>query len=96
MDPIPRLAAATSVKRSKNLYEIHVGCNKCGDVHNLGITVILEDGPVAKQSIGVLYKEKSLPKNLAELVNNSVSCPNTGRQSTQKNHQQIFLVPVIS
>jgi hypothetical protein len=59
----------------------------------MGISVLLEDGPIAKQSIGALYKGKTLPKQLADLANNSVSCPKTGRQSTQKNTQQIFLVP---
>ena len=53
----------------------------------MGISVLLEDGPVDKQSIGALYKGKTLPKHLADLANNSVSCPKTGRQSTQKNTQ---------
>ena len=59
----------------------------------MGISVVLEGGPFVKQSIGALYKEKSVPKNLADLANNSITCPKTGRQSTQKNHQHIFLVP---
>jgi hypothetical protein len=59
----------------------------------MGISVVLEDGPIDKQSIGALYNGKILPKNLADLTSNSVTCPKTGRQSTQKNNQQIFLVP---
>jgi hypothetical protein len=78
---------------SQTLYGVLVSCNKCGGVHEMGISVLLEDGPVDKQSIGALYKGKTLPKHLADLANNSVSCPKTGRQSTQKNTQQIFLVP---
>jgi hypothetical protein len=62
----------------------------------MGFSVVLEDGPFDKQSIGALYKGKTIPKNLADLANNSVSCPKTGRQSTQKNNQQIFLVPTKS
>jgi hypothetical protein len=88
-----RGADHTTAKSSQTLYEVLVSCNKCGDVHEMGISVVVEDGPVDKQSIGALYKGKTLPKNLADLANNSVSCPKTGRQSTQKNHQQIFLVP---
>ena len=91
-----RLAVSSTAKSLQTLYEVHVACNKCGNVHNLGITVALEDGPVTKQSIGALYKDKSLPKHLADLANISVSCPKTGRQSTQKSHQQIFLVPAKS
>jgi hypothetical protein len=74
-------------------YRVLVSCNKCGDLHEMGISVALEDGPVDKQSIGALYKGKTLPKQLADLANNSISCPKTGRQSAQKDTQQIFLVP---
>jgi hypothetical protein len=56
----------------------------------------MEDGPSDKQSISDLHNGKALPKSLADLTNNSVSCPQTGRQSTQKNNHQIFLVPAKS
>ncbi len=59
----------------------------------MGISVVLDDGPFNKQSIGVHYKGKTLPKSLADLTNNSITCLKTGRQSTQKNNEQIFLVP---
>jgi transcription elongation factor Elf1 len=91
-----RGADSCTTKSSQTLYEVIVSCNKCGGVHEMGISVALENGPVDKQSIDALYKGKTLPKNLADLANNSVSCPKTGRQSTQKNHQQIFLVPTKS
>ena len=59
----------------------------------MAVTVILKDGPIEKQSIGDLYDEKTLPKNLADLISRSISCPKTGRQSIQKDNHQIFLVP---
>jgi hypothetical protein len=59
----------------------------------MAVTVILKDGPIEKQSIGDLYDEKTLPKNLADLTSRSISCPKTGRQSIQKDNHQIFLVP---
>ncbi len=59
----------------------------------MGISVVLDDGPLNKQSIGAHYQGKVLPKNLADLINNSITCLKTGRQSTQKNNEQIFLVP---
>src|SRR6266481_1365004 len=74
-------------------YSIVVTCNKCAGLHEMGILIKMEDGPAAKQSIGKLYDGKSLPKSLENLTNTSISCPKTGRQSTQKNHHQIFLVP---
>jgi len=86
-------AVHSTVKNSQTLYGVLVACNKCGGVHETGISVVLEDGPFDKQSISALYKGKPLPKNLADLANNSITCPVTGRQSNQKNNQQIFLVP---
>jgi hypothetical protein len=74
-------------------YSVVVVCNKCGGAHEMGISVTIENGPVSKQSIGDFYNGKSLPKSLANLTSASVSCPKTGKQSTQKNHHQIFLVP---
>jgi hypothetical protein len=68
-------------------------CNKCAGLHEMGITVTMENGPVEKQSVGDLYDGKSLPKVLADLTDMSISCSKTGRQSTQKNLHQIFLVP---
>jgi len=74
-------------------YSIVVSCNKCNGMHELGISVTMENGPTDMQSIADLYDGKSLPKNLAALSQNSVTCPKTGRQSTQRNNHQIFLVP---
>jgi hypothetical protein len=85
--------APSTEKRSQAQYRVVVSCNKCGGVHEMGIFVLLDDGPLSQQSIGARYKGKTLPKSLADLVNNSITCPKTGRQSTQKNNEQIFLVP---
>ena len=79
--------------KNQSQYAVLVSCNKCGGAHDLGISIVMIDGPVEKQSVGDLYRGKTVPKNLADLSNNSVTCPTTGRQSTQKNNYQIFLVP---
>jgi hypothetical protein len=77
-------------------YGVLVSCNKCGGIHEMGISVAMEDGPANKQSIGDLYEGKTLPKSLADLASRSITCPKTGKQSIQKNNQQIFLVPTKS
>ena len=56
----------------------------------------MDDGPLVKQSIAALYEGKPLPKILSDVSNQSVSCPMTGRQSTQKDNHHIFLVPLKS
>jgi hypothetical protein len=77
-------------------YGVLVSCNKCGGIHDMGISVAMEKGPADKESIADLYEGKILPKSLAELTNRSITCPKTGKQSIQKNNQQIFLVPTKS
>ena len=86
----------STAKNSRAQYRVFVSCNRCGGEHEMGMSVVIEDGPSDKQSISDLYNGKTLPKSLADLTNNSVSCPQTGRQSTQKNNHQIFLVPTKS
>ena len=81
-----------AIKGAVPEYSIVVSCNKCAGLHEMGIFP-MENGPVDKQSIGNLYDGKGLPKSRENLTNTSISCPKTGRQSTQKNPHQIFLVP---
>jgi hypothetical protein len=88
--------ARSSARNSSAEYGVLVSCNKCGGLHDLGISVAMEDGPADQQSIGVLYEGKTLPKSLADLASRSITCPKTGKQSIQKNNQQIFLVPTKS
>jgi hypothetical protein len=52
-------------------YEIFVFCD-CGDVHPMGTSVELNDGPNDKQSIGDTYKGKDIPPELLQLHNNPV------------------------
>jgi hypothetical protein len=59
----------------------------------MGATVLLKDGPIGKQSIGQMYKDKSLPETVAKLSSKSITCPVTGRGLTQRDNHQIFLIP---
>src|SRR5262247_2491652 len=77
-------------------YSLLALCNKCGAMHDMAVSVVLNDGPIQKQSIGHVYNGRTLPKSLADLASRGVSCPKTGRQSIQKDKNQIFLVPAKS
>jgi hypothetical protein len=88
-----KLVDPATAHSSMTEYSIVVACNKCAGLHEMAICVTIPNGPVEKQSVGDLYVGKPLPKSLADLPNTSISCPKTGRQSTQKNLHQIFLVP---
>ena len=74
-------------------YGVLVSCNKCGGIHDIGISVVMDQGPAEKQSIADFYEGKAMPKSLAEITSRSITCPKTGKQSIQRNNQQIFLVP---
>jgi hypothetical protein len=87
-------ARPSTVRNSTAQYGIFVSCNKCAGVHETGISITMEDGPVDKQSIGDFYGGKSLPKTLATLSQESFPCPLTGRQFIQKDARQIFLIPI--
>jgi len=87
-DPIP-----PSTKNLAVRYSLFALCNKCGAMHDMAVSVMLNDGPIDKESIGHVYNGKTLPTNLATLTSRGVSCPKTGRQSIQKDKHQIFLVP---
>jgi len=82
-----------SIKNLAVRYTLLALCNKCGATHDMAVSVMLNDGPTDKQSIGQVYNGRTVPKSLADLTNRGMSCPKTGRQSIQKDKHQIFLVP---
>ena len=75
-------------------YSVHFFCDECSQVHPMKITLELGDGPPVEESIGDTYAGKKLPPQVATLRNNKVTCPNTGRLTSQENNNQIFLVPI--
>jgi hypothetical protein len=74
-------------------YSIHFFCDECSQVHQIWITLTLDDGPPAKESIGNTYAGKELPPQVATLIDNKTTCPNTGKLTSQKDNSQVFLVP---
>jgi hypothetical protein len=74
-------------------YGIFALCNACGDLHPMGISVTLDDGPTTKKSVADLYECKELPPTLAGLKDKRVYCPKTGRQYAQRDTKKIFFVP---
>lgn len=76
------------------MYSVYYFCNECSEVHPMGISLALDDGPPSKESIGNTYKGKELPPQVAMLINNTLTCPNTSKPTTQKDNNQVFLVPI--
>jgi hypothetical protein len=74
-------------------YSVYFMCNECLEVHPMGTILHLDDGPPDKASTGDTYKGKELPTTVATLMDNMVTCPNTGRLTAQRDNKQVFLVP---
>lgn len=75
-------------------YDVYVFCNECGDVHPMGITIELKDGPADRKSIGDAYAGKEIPPNIVNLINNRIVCPRTRKWFTQKDNNQVFIIPI--
>ena len=87
-------ALPSTAHNSARQFSVFASCHKCAGVHETGISITMEHGPVDKQSIGDFYNGKSFPKSLASLSSTILTCHLTGRQFIQKDTKQIFLVPI--
>ncbi len=58
------------------------------------IVLLLDDGPQARASIVDSYAGKALPSTLATLSSNMITCPKTGKFTSQRDNTQVFLVPM--
>lgn len=94
------LANGRDNPRSNELYSneydrrcsIFVSCNKCARIHDTGISLVVQHGPVRKQSLADLCNE-SVRKYLTDFPRILFTCPWTGKQSVQTDKPRIFLVP---
>ncbi len=75
-------------------YSVHFFCDECSQVHPLGIAISLDDGPASRASIGDTYAGKDLPPQIATLIGNKTICPVTKKLTSQKDNNQVFLVPI--
>jgi hypothetical protein len=75
-------------------YSVYFFCDKCGQVHPLGITIELNDGPPDRASIEDTYAGRELPPQIVTLTGNMTQCPNTRKMTSQKDNKQVFLVPI--
>jgi hypothetical protein len=75
-------------------YAVHFLCNECSEVHPMRIVLALDDGPPARASIGDTYAGKELPPSLATLSRNMITCPKTGKFTSQNDNHQLFLIPL--
>ncbi len=78
------------------VYEIHAFCNDIGcGPHKVPIgPFTMDNGPTEKISLADLGHGQQLPSHVISLMNNSFTCPVTGRLFLQRDNRQIFIVPI--
>jgi hypothetical protein len=75
------------------MYSVHFLCNECSEIHQRrGIVLPLDGGPSVRASIGATYAGKELPAILADLGANVLTCLKTGKLTSQKDNDKVFLV----
>lgn len=75
-------------------YDLTFYCDECKQTHPAGIKIPIKGGPPVKRSVGAFYAGKQVPPKIADLIDSRALCPKTGKMFTQKDLNQIFLVPV--
>ena len=75
-------------------YDFYFYCEECGQTHPLGVKIPIKDGPPTQRSVGAFFAGKQPPPKIANLIDSQVLCPKTGELYTQKDLNQIFLVPI--
>ena len=71
-------ASPSTAQNRTSQYSIVASCNKCAGLHDMGISVTMENGPAGKQSIGALYDGKSLQKTWQTLLKVASHAPRPG------------------
>ena len=72
-------------------YRVEYFCDECFETHPTKISIEREELIDPKQPIADVYKGIELPTAL-RLRNNTFTCPNTKKQTTQKDNDKVFLV----
>lgn len=75
-------------------YDIYFYCEECRQTHPMGVKIRIRGGPSDKMSLSAFYAGKQPSPEIANFIDSQVLCPKTGKMHTQKDFDQIFLVPV--
>jgi hypothetical protein len=76
-------------------FSVHFLCNECSGLHPMRLVLPLEDGPPHRASIQATYAGKALPFLLTDLGVDRVICPKTGKLTSQKDKDKLFLVAIV-
>ena len=75
-------------------YDFYFYCEECRQTHPLGVKIPIKGGPPTKRSVGAFYAGERPPPKIANLIDSQILCPKTGKMYTQKDLNQIFLMPL--
>jgi Rrf2 family protein len=75
-------------------YSILAFCSYCDRTHPARLSITLQDGPTRKTTVAEAFKHKTLPSNLARLLNNAILCPETANSVMLNDRNKVYLVPI--
>jgi hypothetical protein len=76
-------------------YRMYVFCNKCSETHPT-ILFELPEEIEPTQSLADAYKGREVPPQVAKMVRNHFTCPNTGGNYGEVDQSQVFFRKVIA
>jgi hypothetical protein len=77
-----------------NHYHVHILCADCAEIHPLGVTIRLSDGPDKTHSLDQLYATRTPPAELSVFTNSKIRCLVTGKWTGPTDRKHVFLVPI--
>lgn len=75
-------------------YSVLFYCDECCEVHPLGMSVKMDHGPTNRTRACDLYVHKDIEPDILRMKQNTTTCPNTGKLTSQKDDRQLFLIPL--
>lgn len=75
-------------------YDLLYYCEQCHDTHPMGVRLELIAGPQHRMNLRAYAAGESLPKAIAELIDNPVLCPISGKSITPNDLSRIYIQPL--
>ena len=72
-------------------FMVYAFCDECLLPHPMGVILNLADGPVEITTVGEVFRDQRVPREVAILTDNQTQCPKTRRLYTQQDLERVYL-----
>jgi hypothetical protein len=84
-------ALATAAHNSARQFSVFASCHKCARVHETGISITMEDGPVDKQSVGDFLPWQKFSQKPRQSFQHYSHVPSDGKAVYPERHEANIL-----